>query len=124
MPRRSESSSAVKFAAAPDTPESSQPLWQPAENLAAPTNPKRERILRPLPHLRRLPVRPTVRIDRKLLRHFARHFRISDQRRLWSWTLVDADADRSDNATPFINLTGNEAAELFRAHGERVKPHL
>jgi hypothetical protein len=124
MPRPLETSSAVKFAAARDIPGSSQPLWRPAENLAAPSDPKRERILCLHPHARRLPARSAVRIDRELFRLFARHFRFLDQRHLWNWTLVNADADRSDDAAPFLNLTGNEAAELFRAHSERVQPHL
>src|SRR5262249_46177099 len=65
-----------------------------------------------------------IRTDRKLLCHFARNLRISDQRCFWSWTSVDADADRPDHAAPFLNLDGNEDAELFRAHVERDKPYL
>src|SRR5262249_667638 len=46
MGGRSENNSAVKFAAAQGTPESSQPLWRPAESSAAPAEFKRERVLR------------------------------------------------------------------------------
>src|SRR5262249_5670370 len=87
MPRQSGNNSAARFAAAPDTPASSPPLWRPGEGWADRPGEGRERAVSPGRRIAAMPAE--------------------------SRTSIDLDADRSDNAAPLVDLAGNEAAKFL-----------